>query len=81
MVDNERVSNLLIDEFRAGKIGKLTIDRLPNAGKPAPKAETKAEKPAAAEETPDSAAEPTATAEPAEGTEAAAQQEDRHAEL
>ena len=29
IVDNERVSNLLIDEFRAGKIGRLTIDRLP----------------------------------------------------
>lgn len=30
IVDNERVSNLLIDEFRAGKIGRLTIDRLPD---------------------------------------------------
>jgi len=29
LVDNERVSNLLIDEFRAGKIGRLTIDHLP----------------------------------------------------
>lgn len=29
IVDNERVSNLLIDEFRGGKIGRLTIDRLP----------------------------------------------------
>jgi ribosome biogenesis GTPase A len=29
IVDNERVSNLLIDEFRAGKLGRLTIDRLP----------------------------------------------------
>ena len=36
IVDNERVSNLLIDEFRAGKIGKLTIDRLPEAKKPEP---------------------------------------------
>ena len=33
MVDNERVSNLLIDEFRAGKIGRLTIDRLPDPTK------------------------------------------------
>ena len=32
-VDTERVSNLLIDEFRAGKIGRLTIDRLPEAKK------------------------------------------------
>ena len=32
-VDNERVSNLLIDEFRAGKIGKMTIDRLPETPK------------------------------------------------
>lgn len=31
IVDAERVSNLLIDEFRAGKIGRLTIDRLPEA--------------------------------------------------
>ena len=37
IVDNERVSNLLIDEFRAGKIGKLTIDRLPGDDKPRPK--------------------------------------------
>ena len=29
IVDTERVSNLLIDEFRAGKIGRLTIDKLP----------------------------------------------------
>ncbi len=29
IVDSERVSNLLIDEFRAGKIGRMTIDRLP----------------------------------------------------
>ncbi len=36
LVDNERVSNLLIDEFRAGKIGRLTIDRLPEAKKPTP---------------------------------------------
>ncbi len=31
VVDNERVSNLLIDEFRAGKIGRFTIDFLPSA--------------------------------------------------
>ncbi len=30
IVDSERVSNLLLDEFRAGKIGRLTIDRLPD---------------------------------------------------
>lgn len=29
MVDTERVSNLLLDEFRAGRIGRLTIDTLP----------------------------------------------------
>ena len=29
IVDTERVSNMLIDEFRAAKIGKMTIDRLP----------------------------------------------------
>ncbi len=29
IVDTERVSGLLLDEFRSGKIGKLTIDRLP----------------------------------------------------
>ena len=28
------LGNLLIDEFRAGKIGKLTIDRLPSGEKP-----------------------------------------------
>ena len=33
IVDNERVSNLLIDEFRGGKIGRLTIDRLPTLKK------------------------------------------------
>lgn len=39
LVDTERVSNLLIDEFRAGKIGRLTIDRLPELKeRPAPKA-------------------------------------------
>ena len=29
-VDTERASNLLLDEFRAARIGKLTIDVLPN---------------------------------------------------
>lgn len=29
IVDTERVSNLLIDEFRAAKIGRMTIDSLP----------------------------------------------------
>ena len=29
IVDTERASNLLIDEFRAGRIGRLTIDSLP----------------------------------------------------
>ena len=43
VVDNERVSNLLIDEFRAGKIGRLTIDRLPGDEnkRPAPTENTK----------------------------------------
>ena len=36
LVDNERVSNLLIDEFRAGKIGRMTIDRLPEFPNAAP---------------------------------------------
>ncbi len=31
IVDNERVSNLLLDEYRAGKIGRLTLDRLPSS--------------------------------------------------
>ena len=44
IVDTERVSNLLIDEFRAAKIGRMTIDKLP-----APK--EKAPKPPKAEET------------------------------
>ncbi len=43
LVDNERVSNLLIDEFRAGKLGRLTIDRVPEAGKPTPAPEKPAE--------------------------------------
>lgn len=35
LVDTERVSNLLVDEFRAGRIGRLTIDRLPEPTAPA----------------------------------------------
>lgn len=35
LVDTERVSNLLVDEFRAGRIGRLTIDRLPEPTTPA----------------------------------------------
>ncbi|MBO5512105.1 MAG: ribosome biogenesis GTPase YlqF, partial [Clostridia bacterium] len=55
IVDTERVSNLLIDEFRAGKIGKMTIDKLPAPKAPAAKAEQPAEeKPAS--EAPDTAA-------------------------
>ena len=42
-VDNERVSNLLIDEFRAGKIGKMTIDRLPESPKDSPESTVKAQ--------------------------------------
>lgn len=38
-VDTERVANLLVDEFRAARIGKLTIDELP------PLPEMKAEAP------------------------------------
>ena len=37
IVDTERVSNLLIDEFRAAKIGKMTIDKLPAPKEKAPK--------------------------------------------
>lgn len=29
LVDTERASNLLLDEFRAGRIGRMTIDELP----------------------------------------------------
>ena len=55
IVDTERVSNLLIDEFRAGKIGKMTIDKLPAPKAPAAKTEQSAEeKPAS--EAPDTAA-------------------------
>lgn len=50
IVDTERVSNLLIDEFRAAKIGKMTIDKLPTPKKSAPQAERTADpKPAQAE--------------------------------
>lgn len=31
VVDTERVSNLLIDEFRGGKIGRMTIDQIPHS--------------------------------------------------
>jgi ribosome biogenesis GTPase A len=36
IVDTERVSNLLIDEFRAAKIGRMTIDSLPAPKETAP---------------------------------------------
>ena len=68
IVDNERVSNLLIDEFRAGKIGRLTIDLVPE-GKPATPV---AEKQATPEQAPSAADE--VTAEPAT-------KKDDHAEL
>ena len=47
IVDTERVSNLLIDEFRAAKIGRMTIDSLPapKEATPAPQPEVLAEKP------------------------------------
>ena len=55
IVDTERVSNLLIDEFRAAKIGKMTIDKLPAPKKATPVAEKpappKAEAEQAAEQT------------------------------
>ena len=38
-VDTERTSNLLVDEFRAGRIGRLTIDRLPAASTVEPEEE------------------------------------------
>ncbi len=43
IVDTERVSNLLIDEFRAAKIGKMTIDKLPAPKKSPEKAVKPAE--------------------------------------
>ena len=47
IVDTERVSNLLIDEFRAAKIGRMTSDSLPapKEAAPAPQPEAPAEKP------------------------------------
>jgi ribosome biogenesis GTPase A len=39
IVDTERVSNLLIDELRAAKIGRLTLDKLPAPKKSTPKTE------------------------------------------
>jgi len=37
IVDTERVSNLLVDEFRAGRIGRMTIDFLPSNDTPSEK--------------------------------------------
>ena len=49
IVDTERVSNLLNDEFRTAKIGRMTIDSLPapKEAAPAPQPEVPAEKPEA----------------------------------
>ncbi|MBP3571595.1 MAG: ribosome biogenesis GTPase YlqF [Clostridia bacterium] len=51
IVDTERVSNLLIDEFRAAKIGRMTIDSLPAPEKTesTPDPEKPAEQPEATE--------------------------------
>ena len=51
IVDTERVSNLLIDEFRAAKIGRMTIDSLPAPEKTesTPEPDEPAEKPEATE--------------------------------
>ena len=57
IVDTERVSNLLIDEFRAAKIGKMTIDKLPT-----PK--VKASNPPKSAEPAPETAEPTEEAQP-----------------
>ena len=57
IVDTERVSNLLIDEFRAAKIGRMTIDKLPATNEKAPKP------PRIVEPAPENA-EPTAKAQP-----------------
>ena len=57
VVDTERVSNLLIDEFRAAKIGRMTIDQLPTPKEKAPNP------PKAADTTPAPEAQPEATAE------------------
>ena len=53
IVDTERVSNLLIDEFRAAKIGKMTIDKLPTPKKTALPTEKPVAEKATAENTPD----------------------------
>lgn len=45
IVDTERVSNLLIDEFRAAKIGRMTIDSLPAPEKTESKSQPEAAKP------------------------------------
>ena len=44
IVDTERVSNLLIDEFRAAKIGRMTIDSLPAPKKTEPQPQPEASK-------------------------------------
>ena len=44
IVDTERVSNLLIDEFRAAKIGRMTIDSLPAPEKTEPQPQPEAAK-------------------------------------
>ena len=44
IVDTERVSNLLIDEFRAAKIGRMTIDSLPAPEKTESKSQPEAAK-------------------------------------
>ncbi len=41
LVDTERVANLLVDEFRAARIGKMTIDELPPLPEKKPEAELK----------------------------------------
>ena len=43
IVDTERVSNLLIDEFRAAKIGRMTLDKIPAPLNSADKTEETAE--------------------------------------
>lgn len=43
IVDTERVSNLLIDEFRAAKIGRMTLDKIPAPLSSADKTEETAE--------------------------------------
>lgn len=58
LVDTERVANLLVDEFRAARIGKMTIDELP----PLPEKKAEAPKGKVALEAP-------ATADPASESE------------